>query len=349
MTNKINTFLKAINGRMMGALPSDTVKTLKLNVNLASLVSYARSYPMEDPKVPLFPSNQLMPLKRVPNQQMIFKKTNYKLKHYRRNAKEDEGSQIIHLAFRLEDSNPFNTLADLRSYVNLILFYLFKKHKIGLLKETNHIFGIEDETRSYPVGIVKNVEVHIGKLKLLEDFYVIDMQKDPICPLLIGRGVSATASIIIDCKKAKIAVGKGITRSIFRVKEIDQGARPPHYVKKDFMNHHLSKEWEIARDAKLNPFKDVLVFRKMVEFLRSISINLKGNMWELKELIENKIDRNKPPKKEMKFSRKWKNETSQFVETASGTIPNDVATIATVILDKKSPKALRIFTWTILG
>ncbi|GJT59120.1 hypothetical protein Tco_1002653 [Tanacetum coccineum] len=49
MTNKIDTFLKAINDRMTGALPSDMVKNSKLNVNLISSVSSARSYPMEDP------------------------------------------------------------------------------------------------------------------------------------------------------------------------------------------------------------------------------------------------------------------------------------------------------------
>nr|GEV90347.1 hypothetical protein [Tanacetum cinerariifolium] len=52
----------------------------------------------------------------------------------------------------------------------------------------------------------------------------------------------------------------------------------------------------IARDAELNFFKDVLVFRKMVEFLGAKPIKLKGNMWESKELIEKRIDWNKPPK-----------------------------------------------------
>ncbi|GJT75919.1 zinc finger, CCHC-type containing protein [Tanacetum coccineum] len=46
----------------------------------------------------------------------------------------------------------------------------------------------------------------------------------------------------------------------------------------------------------LNPFKDVLVFRKMVEFLGVIPINLKGNKWGLEELIKKKIEWNKPPK-----------------------------------------------------
>ncbi|GJX94160.1 MAK10-like protein [Tanacetum coccineum] len=50
MTNKIDTVLKAITGRMAGALPSDTVKNLKLNVNSTSLVLSARSCLTEDPQ-----------------------------------------------------------------------------------------------------------------------------------------------------------------------------------------------------------------------------------------------------------------------------------------------------------
>ncbi|GJR39954.1 hypothetical protein Tco_1215638 [Tanacetum coccineum] len=50
MTNKIDTVLKAITDRMTDALPSDTVKNLKLNVNSTSPVSSARSYPTVDPQ-----------------------------------------------------------------------------------------------------------------------------------------------------------------------------------------------------------------------------------------------------------------------------------------------------------
>ncbi|GJR70803.1 hypothetical protein Tco_0016868 [Tanacetum coccineum] len=84
-----------------------------------------------------------------------------------------------------------------------------------------------------------NVEVHRGRLKLLSDFYVIDMKKDLETPLLVGRGFLATANAAIDCRKAKIMVGEGITR-------------------KEFLDCHLPGEWEIARDAEINPFEDVL-------------------------------------------------------------------------------------------
>nr|GEV23702.1 MAK10-like protein [Tanacetum cinerariifolium] len=158
-------------------------------------------------------------------------------------------------------------------------------------------------TKSYPVGIAKDVEVHIGKPKLLNNFYVINMKKDPETPFLVGRGFLATANAVMDCKIAKIAVGEGITRSVFRVKGVELGrgflatanaiidcrmakiaigegitrsvfgvkgvdldgigARIPYYAKKDFLDCHLPREWEIARDVELNPFRDTLVFRRV--------------------------------------------------------------------------------------
>ncbi|GKA20348.1 integrase, catalytic region, zinc finger, CCHC-type containing protein [Tanacetum coccineum] len=169
-----------------------------------------------------------------------------------------EDLRLFTLPCRLGDSKPFDTLADLGSCVNIIPLYLFKKLNIRLLEETGHIFRLADETKSYPIGIVKNVEVHTGKLELLNDFYMIDI------------------------KMAKIAVWEGITRSVFEVKGVDLGeeeapywttlgkrdsykpqphsdgigARTPYYARKDFLDCHLPREWEIARDAELNSFKE---------------------------------------------------------------------------------------------
>ncbi|GJT36941.1 MAK10-like protein [Tanacetum coccineum] len=121
---------------------------------------------------------------------------------------------------------------------------------IGLLAETDHIFGLADGTKSYPVEIVKDIEVRIGKLKLLNDFYVIDMKKDPKTPLLVGRGFLATANAVIDCRMTKIAVEK---------EPLDEvGAQTLYYTRKDFLDCHLPEEWEISRDVEINPFKDTL-------------------------------------------------------------------------------------------
>ncbi|GJR82855.1 MAK10-like protein [Tanacetum coccineum] len=186
-----------------------------------------------------------------------------------------EDPRLFTLPCRLGHSKPFDTLADLESWVNIIPLYLFKKLNIGLLEETDHIFGLADGTKSYPVRIVKEVEVHIGKLKLLNDFYVIDMKKDLETSLLVGRGFLATANVVIDY---------GV------------GTQTLYYARKDFLDCHLPREWEISRDAELNPFKDTLVFRRMVEFLGAIPINLKCNMSESEDLIKKPINWDKPPK-----------------------------------------------------
>nr|GEV63462.1 MAK10-like protein [Tanacetum cinerariifolium] len=120
--------------------------------------------------------------------------------------KKIKDPRLFILPYKLGDSKPFDTLSDLGSCVNLIPLYLFKTLKIRLLKKTKNVLGLADGTKSYHIGIVRNVEVYVGKLKLLEDFYVIDMENDLMCPLLIGRGFLVTASAVIDCKKSKIAV-----------------------------------------------------------------------------------------------------------------------------------------------
>ncbi|GJR82416.1 MAK10-like protein [Tanacetum coccineum] len=247
MTNKINIGLKAITDRMAGALPSDTVKNPKLNVNPTSLVLSARSYPTVDPQCLSHPSTSInadfhlnLPVLEVLAHALIY---NAILDKYVESLElgknrstfvqgevpaKMEDPMLFTLPYRLGNSKPFDTLADLGSYVNIIPLYLFKKLNIGLLEETDHIFGLAGGTNSYPVGIVKDIEVQTGKLKLLNDFYVIDMKKDPETPLLVGKGFLSIANVVIDCRKAKIADGVG--------------ARTRYYARKDFLDCHFLRE-----------------------------------------------------------------------------------------------------------
>ncbi|GJR27812.1 MAK10-like protein [Tanacetum coccineum] len=299
----------------VGTLPSDTVKNPKLGTHP---VSSARSYPTIEPQCSSRPSNSINAIKAHFKEAAISQTSLQQPKIENKPSQPEEPEptlkdkfQDLHLNLpvleipakiedprlftlpcRLGDLKPFDTLADLGSCVNIIPLYLFKKLNIRLLEETDHIFGLADGTKSYPVEIVKDVEVHIRKLKLLNDFYVIDMKKDPETPLLVGKGFLATANAVIDCRMAKIAVGEGITRSVFGVKGVDLGeeeapywttlgkresfkprpssdgigAKPPYCARKDFLDYHLPGEWEISRDAKLIPFKDTLMFKRMVIF-----------------------------------------------------------------------------------
>ncbi|GJY03023.1 hypothetical protein Tco_0361175 [Tanacetum coccineum] len=203
MTNKINIFLKVIDDRMTEALPSDTVKNPKLNVNPTSSCSFARSYPIKDPQsssnsfksvnavktcfksTTTFPKDQFQvktltvnevetpkskePVKALKDKfkdlhlnllileflahapiiNAMLDKYKESLKLGKNGSAFNQGemlkkikdSGLFILPCRLEDSKPFDTLADLGSCVNLILLYLIKKLKIGLLKETKNILG----------------------------------------------------------------------------------------------------------------------------------------------------------------------------------------------------------------
>nr|GEU38667.1 MAK10-like protein [Tanacetum cinerariifolium] len=189
MTNKIDTMLKAIIDRIAGALPIDTVSLLQTGMGIEPQQPKEPELTLEDEFQDLHLNLPILEvLTHVPLYNVILDK--------------------------LGDSKPFDTLADLGPCVNIIPLYVFKKLNIGLLEETDHIFGLADGTKSYPIGIVKDIEVHIGKVKLLNDFYMIDMKKDTESSLLVGRGFLATANAVIDCRMAKIKVEEGIIRTM---------------------------------------------------------------------------------------------------------------------------------------
>ncbi|GJR05482.1 MAK10-like protein [Tanacetum coccineum] len=69
--------------------------------------------------------------------------------------KSMEDPRLFTLPCRLGDSKPFDTLADLGSCLNIFPLYLFKKLKLGLLEEIDHVFGLADGTKSYLVGLLE--------------------------------------------------------------------------------------------------------------------------------------------------------------------------------------------------
>ncbi|GKE61325.1 retrovirus-related pol polyprotein from transposon TNT 1-94 [Tanacetum coccineum] len=252
ITNKIDTVLKAITNRIAGALTSDTIKNPKLNGNSTSPVfllpqpaTEIRTHQPEEPEKTLEDEfkdlhlnlSVLEVLAHVPMYNAILDKYMESLELRKNRSafiqgempKKIEDPRLFTLPYKIGNSEPFDTLAYLGACVNIIPLYLFKKLNIGLLEETNHVFGLADGTKSYPIRIVRDVEAYIGRLKLLTDFYVIGMKKNPETPLQVGRGFLATTNAVIDYRKAKITVGERITRSVFRVKGIELGQKEAPY------------------------------------------------------------------------------------------------------------------------
>ncbi|GKB00211.1 reverse transcriptase domain-containing protein, partial [Tanacetum coccineum] len=163
MTNKFDMMLKAMNDRS-GALPTDTIKNPRCC--LTPRVKTPKDLPQ-----PLIRSNRL---NHASNLLLAFGKECHK---------EVKDPRLFILPWRLGDSKPFDTLADLWSNMNLIPLCLYRTLNIGLLEGTNSTLVLADGSKAYSIGLVRNVEVQIGALKLLDDFYVVDMKQDPTCPL----------------------------------------------------------------------------------------------------------------------------------------------------------------------
>lgn len=231
---------------------------------------------------------------------------------------------IFVLPCRIQNSKAYDTLADLGSCINIIPLSLYRILNFGKLEATKSIIGLVDGSVAYPVGILKDMVVHIDRLTILADFHVLDILSYCKCPLLVGIGFLATASVIIDCKMSKIAVGEEYTRSIYdvhmheydnegdvmpnwlvrdrkpprygpRIGEDFTGHQRPFFLEDDFVKNASYIEQQFARETEIDPFEDPLVFRKMIEFLGVLPTNLKMNNWG-KEDPKSKWSWDKPPK-----------------------------------------------------
>ncbi|GJW55653.1 MAK10-like protein [Tanacetum coccineum] len=146
MTNKINTVLKAITDRMAGALPSDTVKNPKLNVNSTSPVSPESINTIELEEEPK-DIQQLEPKYPVATEEIGSSENDEEKENrcafMKAKCRENEESGIIHsLLVELEDSILFITLAVflevMRDEFNPIIS-LQNVLTLGLLEETDNV------------------------------------------------------------------------------------------------------------------------------------------------------------------------------------------------------------------
>ncbi|GJU23528.1 hypothetical protein Tco_1156870 [Tanacetum coccineum] len=276
ITNKIDTVLKAINDRITGALPSDTVKNPKLNVNSTFPVLFARSCPAKDPQCSSHPLNSINAIK------VCFKEATYSQKDQLQRVNEIGTQQTKEPEQTLEDEfkelhlnlHVLEVLAHDPMY-NAILDKYVESLKLG--KNGSAFIQGKTPERMKDPGLF-TLPCKLGDSKPFDTLADLGsyMEEDPATPLLVAIEFLATANAVIDCKKAKITENESlIHHDLVRMELVPE---PLTNAKKDFIDGHLPGEWKMDGDVELNPFKDVPVFRRMVEFLGALPINLKGNM-----------------------------------------------------------------------
>ncbi|GJT93146.1 reverse transcriptase domain-containing protein [Tanacetum coccineum] len=89
-------------------------------------------------------------------------------------------------------------LADLCASINLMPLSVWKKLSLPELTPTRMTLELTTRSVAYPVGVVEDVFVKVGKFHFLADFVVVDYDVDPRVPFIIERPFLRTTRALID-------------------------------------------------------------------------------------------------------------------------------------------------------
>ncbi|GJU37853.1 reverse transcriptase domain-containing protein [Tanacetum coccineum] len=127
----------------------------------------------------------------------------------------DPGSFLIPCNFNKAFS--CNAPADLGASINLMPYSLYAKLSLKTLKPTKISVRLADQSFQYPIGIVENMLVEVGKFTFPADFVILKIEEDSKVPLILGRPFLHTADAVIQFKQKQLNLGVGTKRMIFNI------------------------------------------------------------------------------------------------------------------------------------
>ncbi|GKA27376.1 DNA-directed DNA polymerase [Tanacetum coccineum] len=174
-----------------------------------------------------------------------------------------------------------------------------------LVNGTTHLSALADTGASIsvlPYSLYKNIG--------LTDFLVLDILVDRELPLLLGRPFLRTCGALIDMGRGTMTIDDGVIKHTYYPKprakaylesfEIDEDEDwlscfevgrdkdgNPKYglVAPSFLDIEDEMEREFSMEAYFNPFKNIIVFKKLIDFLGSLPVQLKNNDWCRKGMV----------------------------------------------------------------
>jgi hypothetical protein len=96
------------------------------------------------------------------------------------------------------------SLCDLGASVSLVSMSMVDKIGDGVLKPSNVALKLADESLRYPIGVLEDVKVKVGKFVVPVDLIVIDEKESEGMPVILGRPFLATAGANIDVQGGRI-------------------------------------------------------------------------------------------------------------------------------------------------
>ncbi|XP_056695584.1 uncharacterized protein [Spinacia oleracea] len=97
---------------------------------------------------------------------------------------------------------------------------IYKKLNMGELKFTTITLQMVDHSIIYPLGVLEDVPVRVGKFYIPVDFVVVDIVEDTQIPIILGRSFIHTAGEVIDVKKGKLTLTIGDDKVTFSLSHV---------------------------------------------------------------------------------------------------------------------------------
>nr|GEV70294.1 hypothetical protein [Tanacetum cinerariifolium] len=162
------------------------------------------------------------------------------------------------LPVRVNGTVEMNALADTGASVSVLPYSLFKNLGLSDPKPYNSNLTMAGNTQARAMREVRNVRIQIGYQAYLVDFLVLDILVDNELPLLLRIPFLRTCEAVIDmgCDTMSIDDGR------------DKDGNPKYGpVAPSFVDIKDDMDRALAMEAYFNPFKIIIVFKKLIDFL----------------------------------------------------------------------------------
>ncbi|GJY18344.1 putative ribonuclease H-like domain-containing protein [Tanacetum coccineum] len=179
------------------------------------------------------------------------------------------------LLVRVNETVEMSALADTGASMSVLPYCVFKNLGLGDPKPYNSNLTMAENTQSKAMGEAKNLRIQIGYQAYLVGFLVLDIPVDKELPLLLGHPFLRACGAVIDIGRDE----EDDWLSCFEVGRDKDGNPKYGPVAPLFLDIEDDMERALALEAYLNPFKNIIVFKKLIDFLGSRLVQLKNTDW----------------------------------------------------------------------
>ncbi|XP_057993058.1 uncharacterized protein LOC131174040 [Hevea brasiliensis] len=122
-----------------------------------------------------------------------------------------------------------------------------QKLEVGELKPTTISLQLADRSFKYPVGILGNIPIKVGKFFISVDFVVLEMEEDVQIPIILGKPFLATARAVIDVKNGWLTLKVGDEEVEFNLFSMTKHKlEPDQCFKVDIVDKQVEEEFHKA-------------------------------------------------------------------------------------------------------